>query len=309
MNKNVFRINLTKWIFITLVSLLPTSAFSQIQNLSNGYKFLALGDSYTIGTSVPSDMRWPSQLVDSLGSRGILNDTLIYIAQAGWRTDQLLQSATNAGLANDFDIVSLLIGVNNQFQRRSISDYKRELILLLSFAKEKANQSYSNVLVLSIPDYAYTPFGQASIASAQISAEIDSFNLVKKQVCDSLGVTAINITGISRLGLLNPLLVANDGLHPSGNQYSLWVDKILNEVTAISKNEFFNEENLFYPNPVNDEIRFSEDVKSWKIFDLNSREVFNSEMKESLEAVQPGMYIIEMSLFSDGIARRKVTIN
>lgn len=252
-------------------------SFAQLNQLPPNYKFLALGDSYTIGQSVSTNQRWPIQLVDSLAARGISNNNLTYIAQTGWKTTELIQNIQNVNPPNDFDLVSLCIGVNNQFQRASISDYKQDLIILLNIAKVRAKQSFDNVLVLSIPDYAYTPFGQASLASAQISSEIDDFNLVKKSVCDSLGVRFINVTGISRLGLVNPQLVANDGLHPSALQYSIWINEIFNSITSLEKSWSPKKEPLYYPNPVSSKINFSKEVISWKIFDVLSGEIHNQK--------------------------------
>ncbi|QNL21780.1 T9SS type A sorting domain-containing protein [Hyphobacterium sp. CCMP332] len=296
------------YLFFSFLTILITHgiSFAQLNQLPINYKFLALGDSYTIGQSVSITQRWPLQFVDSLASRGISNSNLTYIAQTGWKTTELIQNIQNVNPPNDFDLVSLCIGVNNQFQRASISDYKRDLIILISKAKEKAKQSFDNVLVLSIPDYAYTPFGQASLASAQISSEIDDFNLVKKSVCDSLGVRYINVTSISRLGLVNPQLVANDGLHPSALQYSMWVGEILSNISAIS--ELNNKEVLVFPNPLINSIKISEKVKNWRILDLNSKEVRNSSNDPNNLNLKSGVYIIELKLHSEEIHKKKLVV-
>ncbi len=306
-----FRVVLTfcYWAIPFLFLFIFSNGKAQILKLPNGYKFLALGDSYTIGQSVSINQRWPQQLVDSLNSGGISCSELRYIAQTGWKTTELIQNIQNENPNNDFDLVSLCIGVNNQFQRTAISDYKKDLIFLLSTAREKANQSYANVLVLSIPDYAYTPFGQSSLASAQISSDINDFNLVKNKVCDSLSVRYINITNISRLGLVNPLLVANDGLHPSALQYSLWVNAIFNSITGLEKNWTHTKKPLFYPNPVSNKINFSLEVSSWRIIDLFSHETHNSTMGTNLNNLSPGVYILEMELENEAIERRKISIN
>ena len=196
-------------------------------------RFLALGDSYTIGQGVPVQDRWPFQLGDSLQSRGHVMDTLHLIATTGWRTDHLLQAISGQSLEDrDYTMVSLLIGVNNQYQNRPIAQFRPELEALIDSALRYVDYDTSSLFVLSIPDYAYTPFGQQGNPFL-ISQQIDQYNLIKEAVCDSMGITFFSITDISRQGLTDPNLVAGDQLHPSGLQYSLWVKRILAYVDSV----------------------------------------------------------------------------
>lgn len=190
---------------------------------------LALGDSYTIGQSVPAAERWPAQLRDSLLARGISWDTLEIIAVTGWRTDNLANAMNARNLDSTYNLVSLLIGVNDQFQGGDTASYAPAFESLLRSAIGLAQGDTHQVMVLSIPDYAYTPFGQGSNPAA-ISKGIDDFNAVNKRISAQYGVAYYNITPISREGVARPALVANDGLHPSGLQYSEWVSLILDSL-------------------------------------------------------------------------------
>ncbi len=220
-------------------------------------KFLALGDSYTIGQSVEVKDRWPVQLITSLRKFGLdCNDAQI-IATTGWRTDNLKSAIIDANPTHDYTLVSLLIGVNNQYQGRSVIDYAPEFEALLNTAIELAGGIKSNVFVVSIPDYGFTPFGKSN--QVAISEAINSFNASNQLITEKLGIKYINITGISRNGLMIPELVASDGLHPSAIMYAQWVELILNSaiipekdvVTDVKKK---NEEASIqvYPNPFYD---------------------------------------------------------
>jgi lysophospholipase L1-like esterase len=196
-----------------------------VSTLKTGYRYLALGDSYTYGESVPENERFPNQLVDSLAKQNIKITSLRNIARTGWRTDDLQAGITAAGIADStFDMVSLLIGVNNQYQNRSIDVYKTEFTQLLNQAVKLAGGQKNRVVVVSIPDYAYTTFGGGR---ASISTEIDKFNAVNEQISKEIGIAYVNITPISREGIKEPSLVATDGLHPSGKQYGRWVSAMM----------------------------------------------------------------------------------
>lgn len=190
-------------------------------------RYLALGDSYTIGESVLATKRFPIQLVQELLQSGLDVAPPVVIARTGWTTTNLLNAVASANLSNEFDLVTLLIGVNNQFQGKSIQQYKKEFITLLLKSIALAEGDKENVIVLSIPDYGYTPYGESN--QEAISSEIDKFNAVNKQVADSIGVSYFDITPISRNGLSDPSLVASDGLHPSAMMYEQWVDLIEEE--------------------------------------------------------------------------------
>lgn len=196
--------------------------------------YLALGDSYTIGQSVDEADRFPVQLVNKLRAE---IDTLKFedaqiIATTGWRTDQLQNAIDDANLQDTFDLVSLLIGVNNEFQNRPIEVYKTEFTELLNRSIELAGGNKDHVFVLSIPDYAFTPYGQNTNPEA-ISEGVDTFNAVNKEITEMMGVRYFDITPISRNGVAEPELVASDGLHPSGEQYRRWVELFFEEIKAI----------------------------------------------------------------------------
>lgn len=194
--------------------------------------YLALGDSYTIGESVAESERFPVQLADSLRRLGIEIAPPTIIARTGWRTDDLQAAIAKANLRAEYDLVTLLIGVNNQYQSRPINVYRKEFRELLEKSLQLAGGDTSRVFVVSIPDYAYTPFGGGS---DRISREIDEYNAINREISRSYGVHYFNITPISREGLQKPELVARDGLHPSGRQYTRWVELMLPEITRMLK--------------------------------------------------------------------------
>lgn len=192
------------------------------------YKILALGDSYTIGESVCETCRFPEQLKDSiqplLESDDIIN--LKVIAQTGWTTTNLINAINEDNPLMDYDLVTLLIGVNNQFQNKPFSLYEAEFPILINKAITFAKGDKTNVIVVSIPDYAFTPFGQNRPNPSTISDEIDLYNSFAQNYCEQNGITFINITDITREGLNNPNLVASDGLHPSKLAYSKFVERL-----------------------------------------------------------------------------------
>ena len=195
-------------------------------------RYLALGDSYTIGEAVPPSARWPNQLVDALRPSLQDGDSLAaaqIVATTGWTTADLKQGMDGAGLdTTAWDLVSLLIGVNNQYQGLPIEDYAQEFDALLDEAIGLAEGDPTRVFVVSIPDYGYTPFGQANQAS--ISTSLQAFNDTCRTRTLAKEVTHFNITDISQQWPDTPGLVAVDGLHPSGVQYGLWVDSFAGEV-------------------------------------------------------------------------------
>lgn len=191
-------------------------------------KYLALGDSYTIGESVAEGERWPNQLAALLSSRGMPVEKPTIIATTGWRTDNLANAIKIARLKDDFDLVSLLIGVNNQYQGKPVGQYVADFEKLLNTAIRLAKGERKNIFVVSIPDYGYTPFGIKD--KETISRQIDQYNEAAKKVCGQHQISYVNITDISREALNDPQLVAPDGLHPSGKMYRLWSQKIASEI-------------------------------------------------------------------------------
>jgi len=194
--------------------------------------YLALGDSYTIGESIPAGERYPEQAVKILETAGIhFNDPQI-IATTGWTTADLLSALGKTRLAGNYDIVSLLIGVNNQYQGRSRSEYEKEFTELLQKSIQFAGDQPAHVIVLSIPDYSITPFARNSDTTL-IASEIDAFNLINKKIATDYHVQYINVTGESRKALNDPTLIAGDGLHFSGKEYAIWAGMVADVVQKV----------------------------------------------------------------------------
>lgn len=190
--------------------------------------YLALGDSYTIGEGVAEDGRWPVQLARALRDEGIeLADPRI-IATTGWTTDELAAAIDAAGPLGTYDLVSLLIGVNNQYRERGVEEYRGQFEALLRRAIGLAGGRADRVLVLSIPDWGVTPFAAASGRDrGVIAAELDAFNAAARFACRAAGVAFVDITPVSRARGHEPEMLAADGLHPSAAMYALWAQLAL----------------------------------------------------------------------------------
>jgi lysophospholipase L1-like esterase len=191
--------------------------------------YLALGDSYTIGTGVAESERFPVQLVTRLHDDGYDILPAEIIATNGWTTGNLLGALNNFEPDSAFSMVSLLIGVNNQFQGRPIEEYEDHFDQLLRKTIQYAGNDTVRVFVISIPDYGVTPFGQ-SMNPEEIAMEIDAFNTTNQNITESYGVSYYYITDISREAGANPALIAQDNLHPSVVQYALWIDLFESEI-------------------------------------------------------------------------------
>jgi lysophospholipase L1-like esterase len=189
------------------------------------HTWLALGDSYTIGQGVAANERFPTQTAALLLQQGIQVQAPTYIATTGWTTSNL-QSNINNNNPNKHTVVSLLIGVNDQYQRRDTTGYRQRFTELLVKAIELANGKKQNVFVLSIPDYSVTPFA-AYYDTAQIRKEIDWFNNINRNVTEQYNCPYLDITFSTREGRYNSSLIASDGLHPSAVEYKRWADKLV----------------------------------------------------------------------------------
>ncbi len=185
--------------------------------------FLALGDSYTIGESVDETERFPAQTAQLLRQQNIDLANPDIIAVTGWTTANLLNALNDNPPKKNYSIVSLLIGVNNQYQGRSLDEYKNEFTELLSRATTYAGNNKDHVFVISIPDYSVTPFAHGS-DTAEIAKAIDDFNAANKIITLNAGVHYIDVTPVSRDAKNDPSFIAVDGLHPSGIQYKKWSD-------------------------------------------------------------------------------------
>jgi lysophospholipase L1-like esterase len=189
-------------------------------------RFLALGDSYTIGESVDATERWPVQLTAMLRKDGINLTEPQIIARTGWTTDELSRAIDAQDPKGPYQLVSLLIGVDDQFRGRAIDQFREPLNALLKRAIGLAGDQSSRVIVLSIPDWGVTPFAKGRDRE-KIGREIDQFNAIIAEQCRFNHVAFIDITPISRHAADDPSLVAGDGLHPSGTMYHEWAETIL----------------------------------------------------------------------------------
>lgn len=276
-------------------------------------KFLALGDSYTIGESVLQTERWPVQLIQALRAQHVECFDPKIIATTGWRTDQLKSAIKAANLTSDYTLVSLLIGVNNQYQGKSAESYAPEFEELLKMAIALAGNDKSRVFVVSIPDYGYTLFGRSN--QPAISKGIDAFNAVNRSITNALEVSYFNITEISRKGLEDTDLVASDGLHPSGKMYSQWVDLIMKSVTIVDDDTEGNggdegtvtgirDERFginLYPNPFGNQLTienllYLDQPVTFRLIDMKGALAYNHESvlsdREELDttSLPPGLY-------------------
>jgi lysophospholipase L1-like esterase len=215
--------------FLTVVLIGCNSEEDEAQIAPVNYKYLALGDSYTYGQNVCPDCRFPEQLKDSLRQYMNPDDTFTIklIAETGWTTTNLKWAVSSEPLPSDYDLVTLLIGVNNQYQNRPFALYEQEFAELVNTAIARGKGNKNNVIVVSIPDYAYTPYGQGTANPGNISTQLDAYNAFAQNYCNANNITFINITDITRLGLQQPELVAGDGLHPSTIAYAKFVERIL----------------------------------------------------------------------------------
>jgi len=191
--------------------------------------FLALGDSYTIGESVPIYENFPYQTVQLLRKNGISVYAPEIVAKTGWTTDELMAGINRTTFEKSYDIVTLLIGVNNQYRGKDPSTYEKEFEKLLNKAIAFAGGNKQHVFVLSIPDWGATPFA-ASRDRIKIGNEIDLFNSINKKSTDAAGIAYISITEGSREATSNASLVAKDGLHPSGLEYGRWARKLADAI-------------------------------------------------------------------------------
>ena len=198
--------------------------------LQGSFHYLALGDSYTIGQSVCETCRYPEQLKSSLNAIYTqASFSLKIIATTGWTTTNLISAINTQNPNSNYDLVTLLIGVNNQYQGLNFSIYENEFPELVNKAVTLAKGDKKNVIVISIPDYAYTPFGKIQMEGQRerISNEINQYNTFAENYCTQNNITFVSITDITRKGLENPELVASDGLHPSAAAYTLFTQRIL----------------------------------------------------------------------------------
>lgn len=217
----------------------PTATMTPLPT-ERPYRYLALGDSYTIGESVTEAERWPVQLVAALREQGFNIGEPEIIAKTGWTTGDLAKGIAQAQPQGPYDLVSLLIGVNNQYRGLSQEAYRDEFVKLLDTAVTFADNNPNRVFVVSIPDWGVTPFGQRR-DFREVSTAIDDFNTINQTETATLGITYIDITQISKQAPDDHRLIAEDGLHPSGEMYRQWIELILPEAERLLlQNSFTN---------------------------------------------------------------------
>lgn len=198
-----------------------------------GLPYLALGDSYTIGEGVDPAGRWPMQLAAALRDIGVALDDPTIIATTGWTTDELEAGIDADAPQGPFDLVSLLIGVNDQYRGRSVDEYRPRFTALLQRALGFAGDRAPRVLVLSIPDWGVTPYAEASGRDrGQIGHELDAYNAAAAAICAEHDVAFVDITDLSRQWGGETVMLAEDGLHPSAAMYTLWHQRAF-EVTRV----------------------------------------------------------------------------
>ncbi len=197
---------------------------------------LSLGDSYTIGESVSSEDRWPVDLAGMLRTDGIDVADPIIIARTGWTTRDLSAAIDDARPRGPFDLVTLLVGVNDQYRGRTPDEYRPQFRLVLNRALTQAGKRPASVIVVSIPDWGVTPHAHGRDRH-RIAADIDAFNAVNRDEAMVAGTHYVDITGLSRLAAADRALVAGDGLHPSAAMYVRWARAIFPVAAGILTGE------------------------------------------------------------------------
>jgi len=196
-------------------------------------RYLALGDSYTIGELVAPNDRWSVQLAKLLENEGIQTDLTI-IARTGWTVKELWEGIQENPPDGTYDMVSLLIGVNDQYRGYPVDGYREDFHFILDKAIEYAGGDPKRVVVLSIPDWGFTPFA-ASRDTEPIRQQIDEFNAVNFEETQGTGAYYVDVTLISRMALDDFDLITGDRLHPSGKMYAMWAEKVLPTALEILK--------------------------------------------------------------------------
>jgi lysophospholipase L1-like esterase len=189
-------------------------------------RYLALGDSYTIGEGVTDEDCWPNQLVALLRAQDVEIGNAHIVARTAWTTDELSDAIESEGPRGPFDLVTLLIGVNDQYRSRPVSSFASEFALLLRRAKKFGRNTSARTIAISIPDWGATPFAEGR-DRALIAKEIAAYNQCAQELATAAAAHWIDVTEISRAMLTDPSLVAVDGLHPTAAMYRRWAEHVL----------------------------------------------------------------------------------
>jgi len=236
MNKIYILIPITIWMLMACSKADSTNANpinpGTTNNFTDSINYLALGDSYTIGTSVDAVDSYPNQTFQLLkGAKFTMNSVQI-IAKNGWTADDLKNGLASADKKSMYQIVSLLIGVKNQYQGRSIKDFETAFVSVLQSAILLTGNKSKRVFVISIPDWGITPFASGRDRK-EIATEIDNYNLICEKNAKLYGANYINITDAYRLEGFKPDYLSYDGLHPSKLEYNKWAIKLTQQITNI----------------------------------------------------------------------------
>jgi len=216
---------------LLLLIIIVAMKFPHVQKT---YTYLALGDSYTIGEKVTAEENFPNQVIQLLKEKDFDFKSPEIIATTGWTTDELQAGIDKATLKKQYDFVSLLIGVNNQYRGRKVEDYIPEFESLLNQAIAFSGNKTDHVIVLSIPDWGVTPFAKDR-DQQKITAEINEYNKANKAIADKYKVHYIDITESTRKAAHDSSLLAEDGLHPSGKEYKKWAEAVAGIMKAVLK--------------------------------------------------------------------------
>jgi lysophospholipase L1-like esterase len=209
-------------LLLTVLGCVPGASHPTPTKPATPIRFLALGDSYTSGAGVPENERWPNQLANKLRGNGYQVDLTI-IAQTGWTTYQLSEGIRTANPQGTYDLVSLLIGVNNQGLGRKIENYRSQFQALLEQAIVFAGGDAGRVMVFSLPDWSITPFAKGWDI-AKVAAEVNEYNAINRAASDQAGAHYIDLAPVFGQAAADPSLLGPDGFHPTGEMYTLWVE-------------------------------------------------------------------------------------
>lgn len=196
--------------------------------------YLALGDSYTIGEGVAANARWPDRLAQLLAEAGLELGQPRVIAQTGWTCVELAATIAAEQPLGCWQLVSLLIGVNDQYRGYPAADYAPRFAQLLDQAITLADGCPQHVLVLSVPDWGVTPFARiGDHEPARIAEQIDHYNAIARAQAAARGVAFLDITALSRVHGDETAMLADDGLHPGEAMHALWARAALPVVRAM----------------------------------------------------------------------------
>jgi len=212
------------FLFIFIIAMQNSELIKPVET-KKAYTYLALGDSYTIGEKVPLMENFPNQVAQLLRQRGIECKSPKIIAKTGWTTDELEDGISKSKLKKEYDFVTLLIGVNDQYRGRPVGDYIPRFEALLKKALQFAGGDTNRIVVVSIPDWGATPFAEGKDRAA-IAKEIDAYNAANESLTRQYNITYISITASTRKSAAEQGMLTEDGLHPSGREYAKWADEI-----------------------------------------------------------------------------------